>query len=1570
MTKKQRFSLRKYKIGTVSVLLGAVFLFAGASSVAADDNVAGTERTLVQTVGESVVEEKAAPVTEVTSETVAVGATPTTVSEIVQTESVEIAEPAVADVMVEETAPVSTAVESQESANSVEEANQASDLEVKAVAENETKPQTEKPQNIDSNTIITVPKVWDTGYKGEGMVVAIIDSGLDVDHDVLHITDVSKAKYQSKEALEVAKEAAGIDYGQWYNDKVIFGYNYVDVNTVLKEKDKDSHGMHVTGIATGNPSTKSNNELIYGVAPEAQVMFMRVFSDLQATTGPALYIKAIDDAVALGADSINLSLGGANGSVVNTDERLMAAIARARAAGVSVVIAAGNDGAFGSGHDDPLATNPDYGLVGNPSTAKDAISVASYNNTTLMTKVVNILGLEDNAELNHGLSSYTKPDLGDVDFELGKAYDYAYIGLGTAEDLAGDYANVDLTGKLALIKRGSITFTEKIANAQARGAIGAVIFNHTAGETNLNMSLETAGKGIPSIFIPFEFGEALIAGNYQIQFNNTRDKSANPEAGDMSDFTSWGMSADGDLKPDLSAPGGSIYSSINDGDYDLMSGTSMATPHVAGAAALVKQYLLEAYPEKSLAEIESLIKHLMMSTAKAHLNEDTNAYTSPRQQGAGILDTAAAISTGLYLTGSDNYSSVSLGNVGDTFEFTVTLHNITNQDRTLRYVTDVNTDTVKDGHIVLAPRELETLIGETVTVKANASTTVTISVDASAYRDELLKEMPNGYFLEGFVRFLDTVDSGEVVSIPYVGFRGEFQNLDVIETPVYDLVADGQGGFYFVANADKVIPTHENYTALVTAESEWIYSTSENSDTVIKALGTFKDENGNFVLALDANGKPHLAISPNNDGNQDTLAFKGVFLRNYTDLVASVYATDDSERKNPLWSSDAVSGSKNFYSGNPDRPKSSIIYPSEWLGTDNTGKELADGRYVYVLSYTPVVPGAAEQTLSFDVIIDRERPIITTASYDESSKNFTPRAAIEVGQSGIFREQVFYLKTDDYGLKNWIDVAADGTVTVGDNKVFVARNSDGSFTLPLEQADIADFYYVVEDYAGNVSSAKIEDLIKIGNQNGVVSVKIFDKDTNSDADVDFSYSVKDEKGNVVSDIARYQNNVDQLILPFGTYTFDLFLYDQEWSTLAGDTSVTVTISEDSSLADVIFYVNSLSKAHVLIDIDRDLPERSTVTLVNQAGGRTVLPKAKYSPTDYGRRVTTGDYNIEIPLPDGYEFLEDLTVTVVDGVRTVKKLTLINKNDLKVIVDSQAVLSETPAYYNASLEAVNAYETALAKAKEALNTKLPQADLDAIREQLIKAQAALDGKATDFTALQSESNQKAKVEASDAYVNGSAETTSAYDTALYTAQLVLANVKATQAEVDEALANLIFAKAALDGKATDMVALRNLVSKATVLQNTSAKYKNASDKVKADYDTAVSEAQAILADPTATQAEVDAALLALVRAEKALDGVEIVPESTQAPNPTVKPDASVAGKNTPPSHQVDDKKKDSAGRVSLISINRKDTPPKPSVLSVAEKTLPATGENDSVVYLLLAGFSLVLSFTLVSKKRQE
>ncbi len=254
-----------------------------------------------------------------------------------------------------------------------------------------------------------------------------------------------------------------------------------------------------------------------------------------------------------------------------------------------------------------------------------------------------------------------------------------------------------------------------------------------------------------------------------------------PEADQLSDFSSWGVTTDGQLKPDVTAPGGNIFSSLNDNTYGDMSGTSMASPHVAGVAALVKEYLVKNHPELTPEQVSETVKALIMSTAKPHVNKETGVYTSPRQQGAGVVDTAAAVSTDLYVTGENNYPSVTLGNVGDSFTFDVTVHNISDTDRTLKMLVNTDTDEVKDGKFTLRPRKLTETAWPEVTVKAHSSETVTVKVDTSKFTEELSKEMPNGYFLEGFVRFVDPADDGDVVSLPFMGFKENSKTFQLLK---------------------------------------------------------------------------------------------------------------------------------------------------------------------------------------------------------------------------------------------------------------------------------------------------------------------------------------------------------------------------------------------------------------------------------------------------------------------------------------------------------------------------------------------------------------------------------------------------------------------------------------------------------------------------------------------------------------------------------------------------------------------------------------------------------------------
>lgn len=1089
------------------------------------------------------------------------------------------------------------------------------------------------PQAENSNQIIHAPQAWQAGYRGEGEVVAIIDSGIDPVHDAFgRLSDMTKARYQTQEQFEKAKLAAGIEYGRWVNEKLIFGYNYIDADIHLKENDLMSHGQHVAGTAVGNPSRPvklptldkpNNEEYIYGVAPEAQLMVMRVFSDLNGGTREYLYARAIEDAVKLGATSINLSLGGGSGSLYETSYRLSKAIADANAAGVSVVIAAGNSRVFGQGHSNPKASNPDIGVVGSPSTAQNSISVASVNSTVAMEYVLQVKGLEK-TEFNYGNlmvgfgDNKSQEILRQPEFAEGE-FEYEVAGLGKEADFAGR----DLSGKFALVKRGEISFEDKALHAKRAGAKGIVVYNRD--DSDDEMMTMTLGdnlelKDFPALFITNRAGNELAAhaDKYRLKPDTQhRMKFDHPNKGEMSYFSSWGLSADGELKPDVTAPGGGVFSAYNDGEYGPMSGTSMASPHVAGAVALIKQGLRKKYPEMSAGELTALVKNLLMSTATIHINPETGAFTSPRQQGAGIINVDKALKSDLYVTNNKGYGSVSLYNVGDQLRFDVVVHNRSNEAKTLTYQTHLNTDATKDSPIgplmSLQPRHLKTTERQTITVEAGESKTISITVDASEFSEELLTQMKNGYFLEGYVVFND--EAGQrLVNIPYVGFRGDFSSLRVVETPIYDL-EKGEVPFYYYANVEEQVvdPYEDHFTSLVTAVD------TGKGKPQIQTLGADTvDPEGNF---LEQGKDMKLALSPNGDGHKDELGFKGVFLRNYEDFVASIYALDDVAREKVLWRSEKTSGIKNYFDGQDD--KSTLVPESVWNGLDYLGNLLADGQYKYVVNYRPVVPGADLQELTFDLTLDTQLTMATAADFDAQLRKLTFRNTNELASdlSGInpFRTSIGY---------------KDGS-PLAEGLPRLYMNEDLTFDIP-EGVDITDKRLVLnlEDNAGNRKQKKLNELL-IG-MTGVVKFRLLDEVTGENyAKYGFRVLIRDEAGNIVETIEHAGKKGSTLRLPFGTYTAETFLYDIEYLEVVGSTQKTFTVSFEQSVQTVDFLAKQTIYREFRVQLNESLPQGATVYAVDAAGKRYLVPTTSYHPDRLQVRLPEGTYTIVVELPAGY-----------------------------------------------------------------------------------------------------------------------------------------------------------------------------------------------------------------------------------------------------------------------------------------------------------------------------------------------
>nr|WP_317978303.1 S8 family serine peptidase [Niallia endozanthoxylica] len=348
------------------------------------------------------------------------------------------------------------------------------------------------------------------------------------------------------------------------------------------------HGTHVAGIIAANGRIK-------GVAPEATIYAYRALGPGGMGTTEQV-IAAIEQAIEDKVDVLNLSLGN---NVNGPDLPLSTALNNAVDHGIVAVTSSGNSG-------------PNVWTVGSPGTAAKAISVGA-STPTMKIPYLEIEGEQMRLE----------PLLGSVAWELDRTYELADGGMGKPKQLKG------VKGKIALIKRGEITFSEKVINAEKAGAEAVIIYNNTKGPFIGNLDRTSL---IPVMSLSkddgIELTQKIKKGNAYVTTNIIEEKDI------IADFSSRGpVTSSWEIKPDLLAPGVSILSTIP-GGYLSLQGTSMAAPHVAGASALLKQAHPEWNPEQ--------IKAALMNYAKPLQKRNGEFYKS-YEQGAGRIQLKEAI---------------------------------------------------------------------------------------------------------------------------------------------------------------------------------------------------------------------------------------------------------------------------------------------------------------------------------------------------------------------------------------------------------------------------------------------------------------------------------------------------------------------------------------------------------------------------------------------------------------------------------------------------------------------------------------------------------------------------------------------------------------------------------------------------------------------------------------------------------------------------------------------------------------------------------------------------------------
>lgn len=627
-----------------------------------------------------------------------------------------------------------------------------------------SKEETADPNMGTSSEMIGSPATWAAGYTGAGSRIAVIDTGIDTDHQSFAAAglDYSLAKRAEQEDMSTEDYLATLDLldaqeiaeklellnvapilkekgyspeDLYVSTKIGFGFNYIDKSLdITHDNDRmGEHGSHVEGIAAANayiPQEDGSFLKAYdaikmqGVAPDAQIITMKVFGK-GGGAYVADYMAAIEDALVLGCDSVNLSLGSGNpGTSRYSGSEVYAAILEELVNSDTVVtMSAGNSGHWGEHtyHEGLYDDGVSFDEVGSPGSYTNSLAVASVDNSGFVGFYVTV---------GDHMIFYTQRDYVNRPIAtIAGDHEYVFLdGVGTATEFLtlGDAVK----GKVLILSRGGPSYAATHKSAEDAGAIACIVYNNEPGVSGANLASSAAT--IPFVTITQADGALIRAASTPVTdavgntlyFTGSLTVSEGigavqyDKAYTMSSFSSWGLPGSLELKPEITAPGGSIYSvngAIPGGkDYELMSGTSMAAPQVAGMVALAAQYIrANKLDEKTGLTIRALAQSLLMSTAEPLREEDSGFnYYSVLRQGAGLANIGAVTTANSYiLMGPDANAGASDGKVkvelGDdpsrtgVYTTSFTVNNLTDADQRYMLSADLFTqdlfDLLEDG---------------------------------------------------------------------------------------------------------------------------------------------------------------------------------------------------------------------------------------------------------------------------------------------------------------------------------------------------------------------------------------------------------------------------------------------------------------------------------------------------------------------------------------------------------------------------------------------------------------------------------------------------------------------------------------------------------------------------------------------------------------------------------------------------------------------------------------------------------------------------------------------------------
>ena len=829
-------------------------------------------------------------------------------------------------------------------------------------ATNSSRISTQDPANLSAQLMMHADQIT---QKGDGKVVAVIDTGVDMTHPAFTGALGGTPALSADKVASLTPQLGNGKTGGYVSEKFPFAYDYADNDPDASPTgEAGSHGTHVAGITAGNAGE------IVGIAPDAQIIVAKVARSSNGGIPDSALLAALDDMVVLRPDVINLSLGQTGGMDNEADSMYATVFKSLQNAGVTVNAAAGNEYTAGygnlSGKNLPYVSDPDSSVLCEPASYSSVVSVASVDNS-LAHSAFTVGDRNIAYQRAGGADGQKMPDLSDL---TGGPFEYVDGGIGSPEDgqaLKAKYPE-GLAGKIVLVKRGSLTFQDKFNNIAGSKPAGFIVYNNVPGDSLVVMSLAT--DGVPAAFISQADGEAMLAAADH-RLSVAPGKVVPPSSKySMSSFSSWGVTPDLRLKPEVAAPGGNIYSAVPGGTYEFMSGTSMATPQMAGVSTVVLERVQNdpLFASMSAREKIDVVQNLIMGTATPVVDplQDTGVFYSPRKQGSGLTNVLAATTSSVYPTvvGAPEQSrpKADLGDGTNGWHFDVTLHNLSGVEATYSLNTQALSEIVDGGfftgqssdwrgkgvNIAYSGAASASGEGATVTVPANGEATVGIDVTpGSEFASYVADNTPNGTFLDGFVRFTSKTESQPDLTVPYAGFYGNWG-----KAPIFDALASS-GGAHTLAS--------------------WVYNGSTGQQLGYNPLVKDADRIGlpnsskNVISRSDASGAPTV-LQPRTGTLRSVHTINAAYTNAAGEMVASF--TRFMNWKSAL---DSSTGKMTWVEQGHD--------PMTLDTRSDAFKNLPDGQYKLTLSAHNDGPSQAEQSISYDFRIDTVAPVVSNLEY-------------------------------------------------------------------------------------------------------------------------------------------------------------------------------------------------------------------------------------------------------------------------------------------------------------------------------------------------------------------------------------------------------------------------------------------------------------------------------------------------------------------------------------------------------------------------------------------------------------